>query len=63
MLICNANQMSATVLNAMMTSMHNNDVPDKIFNLRGNTGADDCDRNIAGKKGWTENEDIGEVSN
>jgi hypothetical protein len=51
-LFCLENRMSAAALDAMMTSLHNNDVKDKRFNLIENPGSDDCDLSIALHKRW-----------
>jgi hypothetical protein len=53
-LYCSKNQLSATALNAMMTSLNNYDTPDKWFNMDHNPGTNNCNQSIAEKKGWRE---------
>jgi len=45
-------QLSAVALNTLFGTLHSNP-GEKIIDIRYNPGADDCDRSIAERKGWT----------
>jgi len=47
------NGFSAAALNALFDTLHNNTGEDKNIEIRDNPGADDCDRSIAERKGWS----------
>jgi len=50
---CGINEMSADALNALLKSLHDNDVnAKKIISIADNPGTDECDKSIAEKKGW-----------
>jgi len=50
---CTINEMSADALNALLKSLHDNDVnAKKIIAIADNPGTHDCDKSIAEKKGW-----------
>ncbi|MCL2511288.1 MAG: hypothetical protein FWF09_04480 [Bacteroidales bacterium] len=50
---CGINEMSADALNALLKSLHDNDVnAKKIISIADNPGTDDCDKSIAENKGW-----------
>jgi hypothetical protein len=57
---CLGNNLTAVALNALFSTLHNNAVPPayegiepKIILIGDNPGANDCDRSIAERKGWT----------
>ena len=45
-------QFTASALNAMFGTLHSN-AGEKTIDLYGTSGAEDCDRSIAERKGWT----------
>jgi len=50
---CSGNQLTADALNALFSSLHNNDiVGGKYIQIHGNPGSAACDRSIATSKGW-----------
>ena len=50
---CGINEMSADALNALLKSLHDNDInAKKIISIADNPGTDGCDKSIAEKKGW-----------
>ena len=51
-LSCFDNQLSAAALNALLESLHDNDVSDRKVFIFNNPGTEDCDTSIAEKKGW-----------
>jgi len=55
-LICRNNQLTAVTLDALFETLHDNTVPfrttEKQIIISNNPGIDDCDPNIAKKKGW-----------
>jgi len=46
------NQLSASALNSVFQSLHNNNIDRKSINITGNPGTSNCKRSIAESKGW-----------
>jgi len=54
-LYCDENDLSAEALNALLTSLHSNDIVGKKIYIAKNPGTNDCDPSIATDKGWIVN--------